>query len=178
MRMILWLMLAVPLFGFTYNQLQINAQASIFPKLLLLDKHPDTLLVDGKILFVIAYEPEDVLTASRLKAQMEQLYPGHIEGYPFEVKTVTFDRIDTSLNASALYVLHSEKSLQTASNVARDKGIVSFVYDIADLDKGYLFALTLERRTVIYLNRAMLPRYGITFADPLYQIVRFVDEGS
>lgn len=176
MRMILWLLLAVPLFGFTYNQLQLNAQAAIFPKLLLLNKYPDTLFVDGKIRFAIAYEPQDILTATALKEQMDRLYPGRLEGFPFEVSLVSFDRIPAVPGISALYVLHTDTPLSAVASAAQTNGIATFVYDVGDLDKGFLFGLTLERRTVIYLNRAMLTVYGIDFMDPLYQIVRFFDE--
>lgn len=176
MRMLLCLLLAIPLFGFTYNQLQLNAQAAIFPKLLLLNKHPDTLLSDGKIRFTIAYEPQDILTATSLKARMERLYPDQLEGFRFEVSMVPFERIASASRSSALYILHTDTALSATASMAQAHKITTFVYDVSDLGKGFLFSLVLERRTVLYLNRAMLAVYGIEFTDPLYQIVRFFDE--
>lgn len=50
-------------YGYSYNDILLKAQASIFPKVMLLDKKLDTKLVGGKIIYTIAYEQSDYNTA-------------------------------------------------------------------------------------------------------------------
>ena len=177
----LWLMtllVVVPLYASSYSPLLLRAQASIFPKLLLLVKEPERLLVQGGIVFAIVYEDEERETAFGLKSLMEQQYKGSIEGYPFKVILVQFTELDESLECSALMALHSDKHLDKPVKLAVKKKIVSFVADAVCLKEGYLFSLNLERSTVIYMNKTMLPYYGIEFSDTLYHVVRFFDENK
>jgi hypothetical protein len=172
------MLIVVPLFGFSYSPLMLKAQASIFPKLLLLAKEPQKLLVRGSIVFAIVHEADDTVPASRLKSLMQQQFKGRIEGYPFKVVLVQYSELDETVEASAVMALHSEKHIDEPARLAVKKKIVSFVEDAAYLDKGYLFSLNLERSTVIYMNKTMLPYYGIEFSDTLYHVVRFFDDNK
>lgn len=177
----LWLitmLIVVPLFGFSYNPLLLRAQASIFPKVLLLVKEPKKLLVEGNIVFAIVYESEDKEPASELKRLMEEQYKGSIEGYPFKVILIQYSKLDEKLECSALLALHSDNHIGFPVKLAIKKKIVTFVEDAAYLKEGYLFSLNLERATVIYMNKPMLPYYGIEFSDTLYHVVRFFDENK
>lgn len=177
----LWLLtilIAAPLFGFDYNPLLLRAQASIFPKLILLVKEPKKVLVEGSIVFAIVHEAEDTASASRLKTLMEQQYNGQIEGYPFNVILIQYSKLNETLEASAVMALHSEKHIDEPAKLAIKKNIISFVEDAAYLNEGYLFSLNLERSTVIYMNKPMLPYYGIEFSNTLYHVVRFFDENK
>ncbi len=177
----LWLvtmLIVVPLFGFSYSPLLLKAQASIFPKLLLLAKEPQKLLVRGSIVFAIVHEAEDTLPASEFKSLMEQQYKGRIEGYPFKVILIQYSELNETVEASAVMAFHSEKHIDEPAKLAVKKKIVSFVEDAAYLNEGYLFSLNMERSTVIYMNKPMLPYYGIEFSDTLYHVVRFFDENK
>ena len=179
MRILVLLLLGwVSLQAMYYNSLQLNAQTIIFPKLLLLKKDPASLLVDGRIRFCILYEPEDRAVALHIKARLQRLYPGTIEGYPFEATMLQYGEINADTHVSALLMLYAGKGVEQAVAYAQKHGIVTFAYDPAYLRKGLLFALGIERATVIYLNRDALSKYGIQFSDALYQIVRFVDENA
>jgi hypothetical protein len=177
----LWLMtllFVVPLFASSYSPLLLRAQASIFPKMLLLVKEPQRLLVQGSIVFAIVYEEEDRESAFELKTLMQQQYKGDIEGYPFKVILVKFNELNEKLECSAIMALHSDKHMAEPVKLAIEKKIVSFVADAVYLKEGYLFSLNLERSTVIYMNKPMLPYYGIEFSDTLYHVVRFFDENK
>lgn len=168
----------ISLHAMYYNPLQLNAQTIIFPKLLLLKKAPKSLLVDGRIRFCILYEPEDRTVARHIVARLQRLYPDTIEGYPFEATMLQYDDITEDTQVSALLMLYSEHGTARAVAYAQRHGIVTFAYDVASLQNGLLFALGIERSTVIYLNRNALSKYKIQFSDALYQIVRFVDENA
>ena len=175
----LWLLIvlaAMPIFGFNYNPLLLKAQASIFPKLLMLAKEPERLLVNNDIVFAVIHEAEDIASASKLKALMEERYDGRIEGYSLRIVLIEYEKLNDTLEASAVIALHSEEFIQELAQLVIKKKIVSFVGDAAHLKEGFLFSLNLERSAVIYMNKPMLPYYGVEFSDTLYHVVRFFDE--
>ena len=165
----------VSLQAMQYNPLQLNAEAMIFPKLLLLKKDPSSLLVDGRIRFCILYEPEDRTTAEYIRTRLRERYPETLEGFPFEAVILPYSELGADPHVSALLMLHADQAIGMAVAFAQKNGIVTFAYDSSYLEKGLLFALGIERTMVIYLNRDALSRYKIQFSDALYQIVRFVD---
>lgn len=158
-----------------YNPLQLNAEAMIFPKLLLLKKDPRSLLVDGRIRFCILYEPEDRTTAEYIRTRLHERYPDTIEGFPLEAVILPYNQLSADTHVSALLMLYSEKNVERAVAFAQKNCIVTFAYDTVYLEKGLLFALGIQRTTVIYLNRSALSKCRIAFSAPLYQIVRFID---
>lgn len=175
----LWLlivMLAIPIFGFNYNPLLLKAQASIFPKLFMLVKEPAKLLVKDEVVFAIIHEEEDFESAWLLKNLIEEQYHGDLEGYAFRIVLIEYERLNDTLEASAVIALHSEEFIQALAQLVIKKKIVSFVGDAVHLKEGFLFSLNLERSAVIYMNKPVLPDYGIEFSDTLYHIVRFFDE--
>ena len=176
----LWLLsifVTASLFGFD-NNLLIRAEVSIFPKLLLLVKEPQKVLVKGGIVFAIVHEEEEIGSALALKALMDQQYKGFIENYPFSVILVQYSKLNETLEASALMALRSKDHIDKPAKLAIKKKIISFVEDVAYLEEGYLFSLNLERSTIIYMNKPMLRYYGIEFSDTLYHVVRFFDENK
>jgi len=175
----LWLLIilvAIPIFGFNYNPLLLKAQASIFPKLFMLVKEPEKLLIQKDVVFAIIHESEDFESAWQLKNMIEEQYDGRLEGYPFRIDLIEYEKLDDTLQVSAVIALHSEVFIQKLAQLVIKKKIISFVGDVAHLKEGFLFSLNLERSTVIYMNKPMLPRYGVEFSDTLYHVVRFFDE--
>ncbi len=180
MRLIVAVLLCwMPLWGWQYDRLLLQAEISVFPKLLLLSKNPGRLLVGDRILFVIAHAPEDRAVAEELKAGM--LADGaRLEPYPLDVRLVPFDAIGNVEACSAVFALHAprEKGYRDSVRTAVLHGVPSFIYDVAYLGEGFLFSLNIEREAVIYFNASEQMRYGITFSPALYQIVRYYDENS
>ena len=62
------------------------------------------------------------------------------------------------------------------ATIAREKGIISFSYDINNLKKGLMFSLVIEKSTVLYLEKENLHTKKIDFVDALLQMVRFVEK--
>ncbi len=175
----LWLLIvlaAIPIFGFNYNPLLLKAQASIFPKLFMLVKEPEKLLVNKSIVFAVVHEEEDFESAWQLKNMIEEQYSNRLAGYPFRIILVEYEKLDDRLEASAVIALHSERFIQELAQLVIKKKILSFVGDAVHLKEGFLFSLNLERSAVIYMNKPMLPYYGVEFSDTLYHVVRFFDE--
>jgi len=178
MKKILFLYLALVsiAFGYNYDDLVLKAQASIFPKIILLDKKIENKLIDGKIVYTIIYDKTDYLTALSIEKFINKNFQGHLDTYNYKINLVDFANFSEKTDASAIYVLNLKKHIEKIATIARRKGIISFSYDINNLKKGLMFSLVLEKSTVIYLKKENLYTKKIDFVEALLQMVRFVDQ--
>ncbi len=162
--------------GYTYNELLLDAQSRIYPKLLMLEEGIAARHDNKPVVFTVLYEPEDEFTAERIVDKIEAYYDHSLGGIPFEAEMATFSELEPPFHSDAFYILKAdEEDMKKAVDFARREKIPVFVYDFKDLKYGALFALTIEQSTVIYMNRVVLQKAGILFAPSLYSIVRFVD---
>jgi hypothetical protein len=175
--MLFWSLWAMPLLAHQYNTMLLEAEAEVFPKLLLLSDTPKDLLRNNALVFAIVYEPEDKQTALRLKRKMEAAFD-RTTGFHLQALPVLYSKIDSVRGISAFFALYSSDQMHQVVRKAQELHVPSFVFDTAYLDSDFLFALNIERYPVIYLNAEALPKYSIVFSDALYQIVKFYDEKS
>jgi len=178
MRKILFLYLTLIsiAFGYNYDDVIIKAQASIFPKILLLDKKIENKLVSGKIVYTIVYDDKDYLTALSIKKLINKNFQGQLDTYKYEVNLVDFRNFSDKIEASAIYVLNLNTHIEKIAQIANEKGIISFSYDINNLSKGLMFSLVIEKSTILYLKRERLFTEKIEFVDALLQMVKFVEK--
>lgn len=165
-------------YGYSYNEVLLKAQASIFPKIILLDKKIKNKLIEGKIVYAIIYEKGDYDTAVEVSKTVDATYNGHFNGYAYEIRLVEFSDLSSNVEASAIYVLNSDRDIKKAANIALEKGIISFSYDVNNLKEGLLFSLVLEKSTTLYLNKENLVTKKIDFFDSLLQMVKFLSKNS
>lgn len=180
MKKIIFLLLVFVNFSYaySYNDLLLKAQASIFPKILLLDKKIKEKLIDKKIVFTIVYDQSDYLTALEVKKFIDEEYQGYFDEYSYKINLVEFLEFSETTEASAIYVLNSDKYIKKSAELAKNKGVVSFAYELDNLKKGLMFSLVIEKSTVLYLKKENLYTQKIDFVDSLLQMVRFVDQNE
>jgi len=167
------------LFGYNYNSLLLKADATIFPKIMLMDKKIKDKLINNKIIYTIVYNQGDYETALHVKEDIKNTFKKHIDRYSYEIDLVEFSHLSLNTRASAFYVLKSStENIKKAVNIARQKGIISFSYDVNNLKYGLLFSLIIENSTVLYLNKEYLHTKNIDFVDYLLSMVRFIDKNS
>ena len=174
----LFLILVNIAYGYNYNDILLKAQASIFPKIMLLDKKINSKLVDGKIIYTIVYDKSDLHTAQEIKEFIDKNNGGYFDKYLYEINLVEFSDLSHQTKATAIYTLNSETGIAKVANIAKEKGIIAFSYDIENLKKGLLFSLMLEKSTVLYLNKDNLHKTKVDFVDSLLQMVRFIDKNN
>lgn len=163
-------------FGYNYDDLILKAQASIFPKIILLDKKIDNKLIDGKIVYTIIYDKTDYLTALSIEKFINKNFKGYLDTYEYKINLVDFENFSEKTEASAIYVLNLKEHVERIATIASEKGIISFSYDINNLQKGLMFSLVIEKSTVLYLKKENLYTKKIDFVDALLQMVQFVDQ--
>ncbi|NOR58165.1 MAG: hypothetical protein GQ474_06555 [Sulfurimonas sp.] len=174
----LYLVLVNLAYGYSYNDILLKAQASIFPKIMLLDKNLENKLVDGKIVYTIAYDESDLHTAQEISEFIDKNFEGYFDKYIYTINLVEFSDLSIDTKASAIYTLNSEEHIYKVAIFAKEKGIIAFSYDIQNLKKGLIFSLMLEKSTVLYLNKEDLNKTKIDFVDSLLQMVRFIDKNN
>ena len=108
----------------------IQAQSSIFPKILLLDKKLDDKLVEGKIVYTIVCEENDYYTAEKLRDMMNEQYHNRLGAYDFEVNILLFSKLTSDTRATAIYLLNSDTGIDKVTKLAKTLDFVTFAYDI------------------------------------------------
>lgn len=163
-------------YGYSYDDLLLRAQASIFPKVLLLDKKIDEKLVDGKIVYTIVYDKSDYSTAKYISEFIDANYKGHFDKYMYKINLVEFSDLSSATHSTAIYSLNSDKDIKKVADFAKEKGIIAFSYDVKNLKTGLLFSLVLEKSTVLYMKKENLHIQKIDFVDSLLRMVKFIDK--
>ena len=88
-------------YGYEYNSLLLKAQASIFPKIMLLDKKIEEKLVDAKIIYTIVYDKDDYDTALFIYELINEKYKGRFDQYAYRINLVEFS--DFSSDCAKIY---------------------------------------------------------------------------
>ena len=172
----LYLTLVSMAFGYNYDDIMLKAQTSIFPKIILLDKKIENKLIDGKIVYTIVYDKKDYSTALSIKEYINKNFKGHLGTYDYIINLVDFASFSEKTKASAIYVLNLKERIEKIATIAREKGIISFSYDVNNLKKGLMFSLVIEKSTVLYLEKENLYSKKIDFVEALLQMVRFIEK--
>jgi len=163
-------------FGYNYDEVLLKAQASIFPKIILLDKKIQNKLIDDKIVYTIVYDKADYYTALSIENYINENFNGKLDKYNYKINLVDFKEFSEKTEASAIYVLNLDEHIEKIAIVANNKGVISFSYDINNLKRGLMFSLVIEKSTVLYLEKENLHTTKVEFVDALLQMVRFIDK--
>jgi hypothetical protein len=174
--LLLSFLVAGTLLGYSYNNVVIKAQSSIFPKILLLDKKLKDKLVDGKIVYTIICEPNDYHAAEILRDAMNAQYQNRLNGYVFEVNILLFSQFNKATRATAIYLLNSDTGVDKVTELAKASDCITFAYDTVNLQHGVLLSLMVEKSTVLYLSKKSLHTHNVEFTESLYQIVRIFND--
>ena len=173
--MLLYLTLLNIAFAYNYDDVLLKAQASIFPKIMLLDKKVEDKLIGGELVYTIVYDKYDYNKAVEVSKYINENYKGYFDKYRYKINFVDVLEFSEKTEASAIYVLNLEKEIQKVADIAKKKGIISFSYDISNLKKGLMFSLVIEKSIVLYLKKENLQNNKVEFVDSLLQIVKFTE---
>lgn len=171
----LYLTLINMAFAYNYDYVLLKAQASIFPKIILLDKKLENKLIDGEIVYTIVYDKNDYDKALKISDYIYENYKGSFDKYRYKINLVDILDFSTKTKASAIYVLQLDKEIQKVANIAKEKGVISFSYDIGNLKDGLMFSLIIEKSTLLYVKKENLYNKNVEFVESLLQIVRFTE---
>ena len=112
-------------------------------------------------------------TAETVREEIKGQHSDYLGEYPLEVRLVRFDEIGKDFDATAVYALNVGKNIHKVVDMAISRGMMTFSYDINNLESGILLSMMIEKFTVLYLNKERLNSYPVDFVDALYQIAVF-----
>ena len=169
-------LLTLRLFALELNPILLRAQASIFPKIMLLDKDVSEKTPNGAVTLAIVYNTHEKEYAQNFKRLVDKEYGGSIDSYKFEVTLLDVNdqtplKIATSYYFFDLEEARKGKLLTKAMQSKR----ICFAYDYKDFKENALISLILKEKTYIYLNKTSLNDYDVKFIPIFYKIVKAIE---
>ena len=176
-RMIfLFMVLPFSVSAITYDPLLLRAQASMFPKIILLDQQVANKTRDGRITISIVSTEEDLLVAQEFKDAIENKYNNKLGSNALVVNVIMFKEFDSNVLSTAYIVLNGSGLMyQSVVNHASKNDRIVFSYGYADFDKNSLISLLVKEKTYIYLNKSAVKLYDIKFLSAFYKIAKIIE---
>jgi len=170
------LMMSLQVYGLEYDPLLIRAQASIFPKIILLDKDISSKSGGDGVVIEVLHTASDVIVANKVKQLIENQYGGKLGNKKMVIKLVDFSLFNATTVATAYFVLKGESDYQSsvASHASENNRLV-FSYDYRDFSNNVLMSVLMKEKTYIYLNKSAIHSYGINFQPLFYKIVKVIE---
>lgn len=158
------------------DPLLLKAQASIFPKIMLLDTSISNKTQDNKLVFSIVHTQKESSNANRLKEIIEAEHQDSLGELSLEVRLNDIEEFNTKTKAAAYYVFNaSSPKMKKVIMHAKKMHRICFGYNYQEFDHNILISLFVKERTYIYLNKSALHEYGIKFTPIFYRIAKVVE---
>ena len=171
--LLMLLLMSLSLYSYEYDELLLRAQASMFPKIILLDQQINLKITDGTVLLSIIYNDNEAKEANNFKNLMDKEYKEKLGSYKLVIKTVHVDKFSNADNSSAYFIFDAiDKNKKNVVTHAIKNQRICFSYSNKCFANNTLISLFLKERTYIYLNKSALSEYKIKFAPIFYKIAK------
>ncbi len=162
--------------AYDYDPLLMRAQASIFPKIILLDKELDRKVMLDQIVIHVVYGRHEKNVAMDIKALIQNQYENNLGKRRLKVDLISFDMFHESDVATAYFILKGARDQrdQVTEFAAKQQRLV-FSYDYKDFESNALVSVLMKEKTYIYLNKSAIHDYGIKFLPLFYKIVKVIE---
>jgi len=160
----------------TYDPLLLRAQASIFPKIILLDKDLSNKITGNEIVLTVVSTDKEKHIAQHLQGLLEDKYRDGLGNKNLVVNTAIFEEFEKNSQATAYIVLRGGEPLfkEVVSHASSNNRIV-FSYSYTDFEYNALISLHVKEKTYIYLNKSSVKLYGIKFLPIFYKITKIIE---
>lgn len=162
-------------YAYDYDPLLLRAQATLFPKIVLLDQDINVKIKSKELLVLVLYAENDFKNAGLTKELIEKKYRPTNKN-KMTVKLIKYDDFNGSMNATAYFLLKGpSRSVELVSSHAQSNKRITFSYDYNDFESNALLSVIMKEKTYIYLNKKALQDYGINFLPLFYKIVKVIE---
>ncbi len=163
-------------FAFDYDPLLIRAQASIFPKIILLDKDLDKKVMENKVVISILHGNGEYEIALNIKSLIEGQYKKNLGKNELKINVLDYRKFDDSTVSTAYFILKGASTYREQVTAhAASKNRVVFSYDYKDFESNALISVLVREKTYIYLNKNAIHDYDIKFLPLFYKIVKVIE---
>jgi len=164
-----------PCWADAYDHLLLRAQASIYPKIVLLDQDLGSKLHNGSIVITIISSDQDMMMANEYREYMLEKYQNKLDGKKFIVNIATFDDLDKQPLSTAYIVMRgSEMLFKKVADYAASNARILFGYSRTSLDSDALISLQVKEKTYVYVGKNSVKKYGINFMPVFYKVVKIL----
>lgn len=176
MRFLL-LLFIVYFVGSTDESFVLNAHIRMIPKIMALDTRLSSKSPSSKAILAVVYDTNQKNTAYSIAEQINKTHNGKVSNISFTAAAYTFDEMTEHRDIAFIYIV-PRSNVQLVKKVAAWgilNSIPTFSYDVTDLEYGILGSISIERSTVVYINKNTLKEGKFRFNDILFQIARIIE---
>jgi hypothetical protein len=157
-----------------YNPFLLRVQASIFPKIILLDKQLGDKMINSEIVINIVAIKEDMEIAEVLRKAINEKHKNTLGDKKFRVVITEFNDFDRK--ATAFILLQGSKDLyEPVVEHAANRGLIVFSHNYLELSNNALISLFVKEKTYVYLNKSVTQLYDVKFSPIFYKIVTILE---
>lgn len=170
----LWLILSfLALFIHAEDSVLLNAHIKMIPKIMLLDLKTGSKSTNA--ILAIAYDSNRKVLAQNIADEINQIYNGKVGNLNFVAVALSVDELLVRNDLSFVYLtVLTNRSVDKIAEWGLLNSVPTFSYNVSDIDRGILGSITIERSTVIYINKNVLKEGKFHFNTALFQLARLI----
>ena len=162
--------------GGSYDPLLLRAQASIYPKIILLDQELAAKTTNNKVLISIVTTERSNRIAEHLKNSINRKYKNTLGNNKLTINIITFEEIKKAPVATAYIAMEAmETPFKKLVSHASDHSRIVFSYNYTDFKYNALISLHVKEKTYIYFNKPAVQLYNIKFMPIFYKIIKVME---
>jgi len=171
MRWLLLSFLSMNLAAVEIDSLLLKAEATIFPKIILLDQDIKDKAYNNRLTLDIIYTADERDGAEELKSMIDTEHKHQLGEFVFETRLVNSEQFEKRADVSAYYVFDaSTETVKTIIAHAAQTRRICFGYYYKDRET--LVSMHVKEKTYIYLNKAALREYRVSFLPIFYKLAK------
>ncbi|MFY9142033.1 hypothetical protein [Sulfuricurvum sp.] len=154
----------------------LNAHIRMIPKIMALDTKITSKFTLNKANLAVIYDNNRKANAQKIADDMVQYYNGKVADIPFATIVLSADELANRHDIAFIYLTQmSTPSIKKVAKWGSTNSIATFSYNVGDLELGVLGSITIERSTIIYINKNVLKLGNLRFNDTLFQIAKLTE---
>jgi hypothetical protein len=158
------------------EQLLLNAHIRMIPKIMFLDTQVSSHNTGDKAILGVIYDANRKSSAKKIAEDINIYHSGKIGSFPFIATAISVDELLTRNDIAFAYLIEmNDSSVKRVASWGITQSVPTFSYDPNALDLGILGSISIERTTVIYLNKHVLKSAKFRFHSSLFQIAKLVE---
>ncbi len=128
------------------------------------------------IILAIVCENGRKSNAQKIADEIIRYHSGKVANISFSTLVLSVDDLLSRRDITFAYLTQmSSQSVKKVALWGTNNSIPTFSYDVNDLELGILGSITIERSTVIYINKETLKQGKFRFNDTLFQLARLTE---
>lgn len=158
------------------DQLLLNAHIRMIPKIMFLDTQVASHNTGDKVILGVVYAGKRKSSAKKIAEDINSYHNGKVGSFPFIATAISADELLRRDDIACAYLIEmDDSSIKRVASWGISQSVPTFSYDPNALDLGILGSISIERTTVIYLNKQALKSGKFHFNSSLFQIVKLVE---